>query len=305
MSHIVRSDDFFFLPTAENLGHRHKTRFKSLCFDMVTILRLRPHLASPVWSVTRKSLSDNTISYYDSQSGIHVSYSYDLKVHGLLPEEAAVNTSWQLPIHGVDAVTLPVGKSDLDIAALEGFAIGSVFTQVTETMPGRVGAASIDLQVSAPRKEWDSAVSMCSAARSQGAKVKVNLLGSHEVDPGKVALAACLVADVGAEIITVEAAAESEDAEEDLSEMWEELVGCDIAGLPMQHRVGLRLRTEVGNEELEESMLVKAVVELGIRNIDVWLAPHTAPSPAPAVSYEALRRALKGTEVGSPLELKC
>mmetsp|Transcript_35182 Transcript_35182/g.71717 ORF Transcript_35182/g.71717 Transcript_35182/m.71717 type:complete len:272 (+) Transcript_35182:49-864(+) len=247
-----------------------------------------------------RSFSNGTVTYYDTQSGVHVTYSNFVMVHGLMPEESR-GKDWRFQVKGLASATLPT-KMSMDefrttFDTRNTCPSDSVYTPV-EGILESTDAASIDLLVDLPRDQWDSPLSLCSAGQSQGSKVKVCLRNALEADPSEVSLAACLVADAGVELIMVEV--QNECTEDDLEELWEELVGCDIAGLPMKNRIGLRLQCEdSSDEEATERLLHAAVVELGIKHFDVSLQSDSSN----VVSYQTLHRVMGSAEVECSLEL--
>jgi hypothetical protein len=250
------------------------------------------------WSCweAKRNFSEKVV-YYDSQSGQHVSFSNSLSVHALIRESSP---EMSIP-EGIASLTLPHGS--IPPSRFDSTLCPMFFT-VAPGQPqefSEISAVSIELNLSAPRAAWDETLMLMLSFRSKGVDVKVILRGCLEVEPEKVGLAACLVADAGVGLIMVEVSA-AENIDEDLSDIWEVLVGCDVAGVPMKNRIGIRLVNGVEVDcALTKKILAEAILSHEIKHVDASL--DSAECTGTTISLQTTVQALREIRVPSTLRI--
>ena len=139
-------------------------------------------------------------TYYDSQSGLQVTYTDDVKVHGL-----SRSGDWTGKVTELASITLST-KSELLPSSLAQLTV-YIDTTSEEDLESAVvmGAnCSVRLGCSSPRETWNDALALCASGRAKGMQVKATIEDSLDVDPSKLVLAAELLADSGAEIIMLQ-----------------------------------------------------------------------------------------------------
>jgi hypothetical protein len=106
-----------------------------------------------------------------------------------------------------------------------------------------------------------------------------------------VQLAACILADSGVDLLSLPAV---DGDDEWLDEVLEALTGCDVAGVPMKQRLGLRL----GCGDAAHGSILDIAARHGVKNFEVCAHGRLAPSP------EALAAALTKRGLECPAHFK-
>lgn len=239
------------------------------------------------WWCTRRVLWPLTslrrrVSYYDSQAGQHINYSEGVKVHGHAATDFVYSDLRRLT--GLTSFQVPgVGE---DVSQLSNEFTGPVFSST----PRDGLHLALDFNPSTPRLTWDTTIVSCANAKKNQQLVKINLVGAGELDPIKVQLAASLFADAGCDYFFICTPGDVESSEL-LEELWEALVGCDVAGVPMKQRLGLRLLCQEAPDEVMETLK-----KIGVANFDCCLRG------GPAISPESLHQAMTKATIISPLQ---
>jgi len=225
-----------------------------------------------IGSLSQRVMGFST-TYYDSQSGLHIAFSDEIKVHAFaqsLPLPAGVS--------GLASITLPNGQTSVE----------QIESEKTPTfIPTRSDAdiksaqalgaqCSVVLDCSSARKSRDDILAICSSGHAAGMQLKATLQDSLDVDPSKLVLAAELLADSGVETIVLEV--ESDFDEDDLAEAVEALAGSDVAGLPMKQRIGICILPESPESGLAAAVGF-AASNLGVKHIVADFAGSLAPRP--------------------------
>jgi hypothetical protein len=210
----------------------------------------------------RRALS--TVSYYDSQSGLVVSYTNATRFHGLFAE-AAVPLGEGL--RGLSSAAILHERTALPRTVETSIYVDS-FTRAAS-----LGAhVFVEFPCTAPRARWDELAADCAAAKRNKQHVWAHLCGAAELDVDQVQLAACILADSGVDLLCLPAI---DSGDEWLDEVLETLIGCDVAGVPMKRRLGLRLG--VGGST---DATLDVAARHDVRNYEVCAHGRLAASPA-------------------------
>jgi len=212
-------------------------------------------------------------TYYDSQSGLHITFSDEIKVHASaqsLPLPAAVS--------GLASITLPRGQISVERAESKKTPIFVPTSSEADIQSAHAMGAhcSVVLDCSSARESWDETLAICASGHAAGLQVKATLQGSLDVDPSKLVLAAELLADAGVEIIVLQV--ESDFDEDDMAEAVEALVGSDVAGLPMKQRIGICILPESPDSKLVDAIDF-AASNLGVKHLVTDFAGCLGPRP--------------------------
>jgi len=189
------------------------------------------------------------VSYYDSQSGLHINYKKGPKVHGILLPMGLTKDPFTQRFSGLQSLTRPAETSLTTPIDATVHSFDEIYVALDSTCQLDILEANenvvIQFQCSGSRDEWDSHIVLCAAATQRGRKVKANLSGAFLLEPAKLELAGCLLADAGVDMIILEDDSGEISDGYDLGDAIEALVNCDVAGLPMHQRVGIRLGATV------------------------------------------------------------
>ncbi|KAF0686877.1 Aste57867_21351 [Aphanomyces stellatus] len=224
-------------------------------------------------SLPRRQMG-TVVSYYDSQSGQHVTYTDAIHVHGIL--------------HQVPAAPSDVGYGHFNgIAGLDSLAVSNAswFTPSLQdclidtskhvyVACSQDGPLAIDLPINGLRETWDPILARCAAASKRGLPIKATLKNAFASSDVTIQLAGSLLADAGASIITLDDVEDLAD-EDTLLEAYEALTWCDVVGLPMKQRVGFRPASDA---TFLEELLNQAAVELEIKHFDVCVYGKEGPA---------------------------
>lgn len=218
--------------------------------------------------LSRKHAS--TTTYYDSQSGMHVSYSDDVRVHLVCYDHSMKGVD----LSGIESITSPTFQDNPTVQATQYIQLNS--KAVLESPSCHF---AVDFVCSEQRENWNEALDFCAGARKTGStQVKVCLVDAFAVDSMKLQLASSLLADAGVEILVLQASAGAIDTD-DLDEAMEACLYNDIAGLPMKQRIGLRVGCGSGSSIETEELIEHALTELNVKHFDSCLDTGIAPLP--------------------------
>lgn len=238
-------------------------------------------------SVLRRSLLRRTLqrrfstTYYDSQSGEHVTIAQGVCLHalssaarwepnehfrmlraaGLASVELHRKTDLEAHVWGAPSDALIPYVRIADRLALDGVAQCRDYGWPPHNNVGVVVTVPLCEPHSMAVAGSGPAVELARAARSAGLRMRVNILDAFgdEADPdpdpeGDLQLIAAQLADEGCETIILDdrrghLGTVADQAPERLERALEAITWCDVVGLPMSDRVGLRLAgTPLGME---------------------------------------------------------
>eukprot|EP00808_Paulinella_micropora_P028545 g32380.t1 len=165
---------------------------------------------SRAWAIGGRRFM-STISYYDSQSGLHVSYSTDTQVHGVVGK-----------MKQTDKLKIPAGFSSLELADLSLLETARstklpLFLHANSldlVMKNDVQGLHVSLPCNQPRAHWNNTVKLCDLAKIEGLLVKACLEDALTSDPMQIQLAASLLADAGVQLIMLQGHAGQVDEDE-------------------------------------------------------------------------------------------
>ena len=231
---------------------------------------------------SRRTLS--TVSYYDSQSGRHVTYTNSTRFHGLFVDHVKPGDL----LRGLSSVAV-LKSSAPARAALPRIPELPVYIESDTSLAASLGAhVFMEFACTSPRARWDELARDCAAAKQNGQHVWAHLRG-RDIDD--VQLAACILADSGVDLLSLPAV---DGDDEWLDEVLEALTGCDVAGVPMKQRLGLRL----GCGDAAHGSILDIAARHGVKNFEVCAHGRLAPSP------EALAAALTKRGLECPAHFK-
>ena len=167
-------------------------------------------------------------TYYDSQSGIHVTRSNSISLHDITT--------------GITNLDLSTAST----ATLQYQHATNLLDLETSAAADTVDGVSIDIVLSTFTANRTSVVELIGAAKSHQLSVRANLLSAFEATPNHVQLVAGILADAQADIIclcdtTGTLSSDEEDAADTLQEFFEAVTWLDVVGLPIVDRLALRL----------------------------------------------------------------
>ena len=120
-------------------------------------------------------------------------------------------------------------------------------------------------------------VALAEAAKEQGSRrVRVTLKNALEVDTDVLQLAACLLADVGVDMLVMEDTHGVGD-EDSLTDAMEALVYADIEGVPMKARVGLCIPFAAANQA-QARHLISLAAGMEVLHFDTCVGVKQAPT---------------------------
>ncbi|RHY29858.1 hypothetical protein DYB32_004798 [Aphanomyces invadans] len=201
------------------------------------------------------------VSYYDSQSGQHVTYTDAIHVHGLVfSPPTTIKPTTAL---GLDSITVadPAWKDAL-VSLAHDKPIYLMYPPWTPSL----SPLAVDLSCTSPREDWDDVLEKCTAASKLGLPVKATLTHAFASTDVTIQLAGSLLADAGVGIITLDDSVDKLADQDNLLEAFEALTWCDVVGLPMKQRIGFR-----GSPLASEDLLLQAIQEHEIKHFDVCL----------------------------------
>ncbi|CAK4081753.1 unnamed protein product [Aphanomyces euteiches] len=230
------------------------------------------------------------VSYYDSQSGQHVTYTDSVRVHGIVDEATTAPSA--LEVRGLDS--LEVSKESWLSPSIRQV-LGEdkpIYIKSNDATPR--GALAVDLSCESPRETWNDHLAQCAAATKLGFAVKAVLKNAFATNDVTIQLAGSLLADAGAHLIILDDTDNLTD-EDNLLEAYEALTWCDVVGLPMKQRVGLRLSQDLSSPQ---ELLQYALTDIHIRHFDVSVHGKQGLQPA------ALIDALNDAGISHPLRIE-
>ncbi|ETV70762.1 hypothetical protein H257_13848 [Aphanomyces astaci] len=200
------------------------------------------------------------VSYYDSQSGQHVTYTDAIHIHGLhFGSLDEVTTS----VQGLDSITAT--HANIKTLPLEhGKPVYLTYPPWTPSSSSP--PLAVNLSCTSPREDWNDVLAQCAAATKLGLPIKATLAHAFASSDVTIQLAGSLLADAGVGIITLDDSVDQLADEDNLLEAFEALTWCDVVGLPMKQRIGFR-----GSAHTSEDLLLLAVQEHEIKHFDVCL----------------------------------
>jgi len=235
-------------------------------------------------------------TYYDSQSGLHVSRVDGPRLHEIGPASAPdllpLAASARLPSVALAAASassqaeslLTAGVSPFlhagrDTASWADHLETSAELGLGLSLEVSCGATpELDVRLASDRAV-SSAVALLETAAERSVPVRVGLLDALLPGAARVELLACKLADAGADVITLVCPADDAACGDDdeLEEILEGLVGSDVLGTPMADRVGLR--TMCGDDGVAAC---ERALALGVKHFDTSLSGGAAGPPHPA-----------------------
>lgn len=236
-------------------------------------------------------------TYYDSQSGLHVSRVDGPRLHeigpALAPDLLPLAAAARLPSVALAATSASSPQADnLQAAGVLPFLHAgrdpAAWANHLKTCAELGAGLSLDVSCGETpelevRLASDCAVSKACAlletAVEHSVPVRVALLDALLPGAARVELLACKLADAGADVITLVCPADDVGCGDDdeLEEIIEGLVGSDVLGTPMADRVGLRTMCGDGGAAACERALA-----LGVKHFDTSLCGDAAGPPHPA-----------------------
>ena len=248
------------------------------------------------------------ISYYNSQAGEQVAYYDDVQVHAFLASEAQWGQTGVEAVAGLASIVADGGLSQLLLPPFqidgEGHEEASLppraiflppgcceedsLEQVRRSQEGLLCGCHLTLHVSeGGREAWQEIVNAVEDTKTKGLRVRVTIVGALSVSPTTLSLAACLLADAGADLLVLESLGD-ENGEDDLENAFEALTNNDIQGIPISMRVGVRFGTLSGNDTEEARAHATALAchaaSLGIVHFDLCPLGKVAMGPGSLLS---------------------
>ena len=230
-------------------------------------------------------------TYYDSQSGLHVSRVSGPRLHetgpAWAPDLLLLAVAARLPSVALAAASASAHGESLQAAGVSPFLHAGLdlasWPYHLETCVELGLGLSLEVSCGEAPEASDCAVShavtLIETAVERAVPVRVALLDALLPGAARIELLACKLADAGVDVITLVCPQGDEACgdEDELEEILEGLVGSDVLGTPMADRVGLRTLCGDGGVAACERAL-----GLGVKHFDTSLGGGPTGPPHPA-----------------------